>query len=307
MSNSAVRAEELTRKFGRIRALDGLCMDVPRGSVVALLGPNGAGKSTFLKLAAGLLEPTQGQVRVFDHSSRELPWDVAARVVSVGEAQDPPRGETVRSLLALQAAASPNFDKSLAAALCDKMQLDIRRPFGALSKGQKRWVLATLALASRAELVLMDEPADGLDPAARCTLYDTIRDCTNERETTFVVATHIIGDIERVADDVAIIDHGRLVLQASLEDLREQVREVELSQAQAPDEFGDGIDLLASREADGVQLAWVRCRDTSPDELEQRLGEQAILRPVGLAELYLAIAGDQSGPADVDEKETQEC
>ncbi len=306
MSELVIQAEGLTRDYGRIRALDALHMNVPRGSVVALLGPNGAGKSTLLKLTAGLIEPTRGQVRLFGHSSRKLPRDISAKVVSAGESQDPPKWMNVHRLLALQADASPGFDKAMAYSLCAELELDLRRPFGVLSKGQKRWVLSVLALASGAELVLMDEPADGLDPSARRRLYDTIRDCANEHQTTFMIATHIIGDIERVADDVAIIDHGRLILHAALEDLREQVREVELPQM-PKGELGKGIDVITSRQVDGVWLAWLRCRGTSPVELAEKLGNQAIFRTVSLEELYLAIADDRSRLAEVWEKEMQQC
>jgi len=307
MTDPAVEAIDLTRDFGRIRALNALNLAASPGRVVALLGPNGAGKSTFLRLAAGLLESTGGEVRILGHSSRKLPPDVSSRMISVGEAQDPPRWATIRGLLALQAGASAKFDRRLAETLCGERQLDLNRPFGALSKGQKRWVLSVLALAGGPELILMDEPADGLDPSARRTLYDMIREHVNDRDATVIAATHIIGDIERVADDVAIMDHGRLALYASLEDLREQVREVELPEAPTPSDLGEGIDLIAHRPVDGAVLAWVRCRRESPAGLERRLGDRAVCRTVGLEALYLAIAENRPRIAQQSSEETSSC
>ena len=307
MNDLAIQVRQLTRDFGHVRALDGLNLKVASGRLIALLGPNGAGKSTFLKLAEGLLEPTGGEVRVLGYSSRKLPPNISSRMVSVGESQDPPGGMAIRSLLSLQAGASPEFDTNLAKTLCGERQLKLNRPFGTLSKGQKRWVLSVLALAGGADLLLMDEPADGLDPSARHDLFDRIRDYVTDRNATALVATHIIGDIERVADDVAIIDQGRLVLHASLEDLREQVREIEISQVPSSTDLGEKTELIATKKNDGSVLVWVRCLDGNFSSLERRLGEKAVLRPVNLESLYLAITDNRLEKTEVSSEEMSKC
>ena len=290
MRTNAIETNGLGRDFGRTPALDKFSIDIRPGRVVALLGANGAGKTTLLRLLLGLIEPTRGQARVLGAPARDKPADVCGRIAGVGEGHDPPRWARLTMLRRLQADASPRFDRRVFDDLCSRRELPLRKPFGVLSKGQRRWVLSALALASGADLILMDEPADGLDPAARREVYDHVRQYVNEREATVLVATHIIGDIERVTDDVAIIHHGRLLLHDELEDLREQVREIEFARPPESDDWCDGVETIMTKQAHGAFLAWVRCRQTQPDELQQRLAPQAAVRPATLESLYLAVA-----------------
>ncbi len=307
MTEIAVQATGLTMDFGSVRALEDLSLTVRAGSVLALLGPNGAGKSTFARIATGLLAPTAGGVSIWGHDARDLPPEVACQVVSVGESQDPPGSETIRSLMDLQADATAGFDRGWAERLCEQRELDRKKRFGALSKGQKRWVLSVLALASRAGVVFMDEPADGMDPAARRALYDNIRDCANDHGTTFIVATHIIGDIERVADDAAVIDRGRLILHGALEELREQVREIESPHPLDAAALGEDIDILSTRRIDNAALTCVRCPAESVAGLQTRLGDQAIFRTMGLETLYLAVTETPSAATKQETEEAPAC
>ena len=289
MNALAVKTDQLTRDFGRVRALDGLSIDVPPGHVLALLGPNGAGKTTFLKLVMGLIEPTRGQAWVLGAPSRSQPASVSSRIGVVGDGHEPPRWATLRDLEALQAGASPRFDRELFRELCSTRRLLLRSRFAELSKGQKRWALAALAFAARPDLLLMDEPADGLDPSARRGLYDCLRDHVSGTDATAIVSTHIISDIERVADDVAIIDRGKLILHAPLEDLREQVRQVEVPDAVALPDLGPNVIKLGSLYTGEMAMAWVRCTDSDETELRRRAGPDARIRTVGLETLYLAV------------------
>jgi len=229
MDTGIIRAENLTRDYRAKRALDNLSMQVAPGRVVALLGPNGAGKSTLLRLLMGLIEPTSGQSWLLGASSRALTQHVLDRVAAMLDGCEPPRWATPKRMMALQADASKSFSRDRAMELIAQHDPLLDTRYGALSRGQKRWVLASLCLATGADVLLLDEPADGLDTASRREVYDLIRDHVNERNATALVTTHIIHDIERVADEVAILNKGQLILHESLDDLRERVREVELS------------------------------------------------------------------------------
>jgi ABC-2 type transport system ATP-binding protein len=295
MSEPAIRCRELKRDFGRVRAVDRIDLAVETGRVVALLGPNGAGKSTLLKLVSGLLEPTAGEAEVFGEDVRALSESDAARLIAMHENHEPPRWATAARLFDLQAAASPQFDRARAEAFCRERDLSLSKPYGTLSKGQKRWVLAAATLAARADLMLLDEPADGLDPSARRRLYDALRETTNTHESTAVVATHIIHDIERVADDVAIIDRGRLRLFAPLEDLREQVREVELPAGAALDALPPEIESLGTRTVGDTTLVWLRAA-ASEEAIREIAGPEALVRPVGLEALFLALTERAPAP-----------
>jgi ABC-2 type transport system ATP-binding protein len=301
MNVPVIQAENLARDFGRFRALDGLLLNVPAGHVVAVLGPNGAGKTTLFRLLCGLIEPTEGDATLLGCNVRAMPAAVSARVACVGEGHDPPHWATLRLLLGLQSEASARFDRSAAEGLLAEHELSLRRRFGTLSKGQKRWVLATLALASGADVLIMDEPADGLDTAARRSLYDHLRQYVNDRQATALIATHLIGDIERVADDMAVIRRGQLVLHAPLEDLREQVREIEWPAGQAAPDFGPGLKLLGRRTEHDVHILWVRCKEALESALPSQIDPRAHVRPVNLETLYLVLTDSKSLVASQEE------
>ncbi len=290
MNDPAIRTQNLTRWFGPVKALDGLSIEVERGRVLALLGPNGAGKSTFHRLLTGLIAPTEGHAWVFGADCRRLTPEVSPRLVAIGEGREPESWATARDLFHLQAAASPEFDREAATRLCRSRGVPLRRPYGSLSKGQKRWLLAAAVLSSGADLLLLDEPAAGLDPAARREMFDHLRDYVNGREATALVATHIISDVERVADDVAIIEHGQLLLSAPLESLREEVREVEFPPSGEFPEATEGIEVLGRRDAAESGLIYVRCPE-GVDPLTRSLPTSARVRPVTLEDLYLAVTG----------------
>ena len=289
MSELAVETKDLTRDYGRFRALDQATLAIEQGRVVALLGPNGAGKTTLLHLLMGMLEPTHGLARVLGSDSRRLPAGTVCRIGYVGDGEEPPSWARVRQLMRVQAGASGRFDREFFQRFLARHELKASRAFGALSKGQKKWVRAGLVLAARPCLALLDEPVEGLDPSARQSLYDELRDQINETNATAIVATHIISDIERIADDVAIINHGKLVIHASLEDLRDQEREIEL----APDEqipaVGDGYEILGCKETSGVTIAWVRSTPDQAGALPALLPPHTELRTVGLESFYLAM------------------
>lgn len=275
MNDAAIQVKDLVYDYGTHRALSGLNVEVEAGDVVALLGPNGAGKTTLLRSLAGLTAPTEGSVRVLGCD----PWlqqrDLAGLVAPLLDGAEPAAWATAQGLFALQRDASPNFDTARAEEMCRSHGVPLRAGYGTLSKGQRRWVLACATVASGAPVLLLDEPADGLDPAARRRLYDALRDLANTSQTTILIATHIIHDIERIADEVAIIAGGRALLHENLEDLREHVREVDV---------GDRLPAGAVVLTTGEDVALVRHNGS---------GGPPAGRTVNLEELYLALTSTQ--------------
>ena len=289
MNSGAIRVEELTRDYGRFRALDHVNLTIEPGRVVALLGPNGAGKTTLLRLLMGLLEPTEGRSWLLGGASRALPEAVVSRIGYMGDAEEPPGWATIQGLIDLQADASACFDRERMKQLLEARGLSPDRTYGSLSKGQKKWVRAGLILAAGTDVLLMDEPAEGLDPSARQDMYDRLREHASQKDAIAVVATHVISDIERIADDVALIDHGRLVVYAALEDLREQVRQVELPADEPAPSWPAGVNVLGRRRDADMQLIWVQCPPGTESNLEPVLARSAVVRRVGLETFYLAV------------------
>ncbi|MCP4645238.1 MAG: ABC transporter ATP-binding protein [bacterium] len=294
MSEYAIRAEGLSRDYGKKRALDKADLALEPGRVVALLGPNGAGKSTLLKLWMGLLEPTEGAGYVLGHPARALPPEVCPRITGMLDGAEPPDWATAGQIMNLQADASPHFDRAFAEEFVYGRGVKPRERYGTLSKGRKRWLVAGVCLASRADVLLLDEPADGLDTAARRLLYDAIRDYVNERDATVIVATHIIHDIERIADDVVLLRDGKVAINEPLEDLREHVREVEVRAVNGGPDFGEATVLGVRSEGD-TMVYWVVAGNNAAD-LTARLGPNAQMRPVDLETLYLA-ATEHAAPS----------
>lgn len=290
-SDSAVlQTEHLRREFGRTCAIDDVTLSVAPGSVLALLGPNGAGKTTLMRLLRGLIRPTSGQSGLFGVTSVGLPDSITRRIGFLGGGR-PPRWTRLRDLAALQASVSPDFDRVLAHRLLREHDLSWDQRWAVLSRGQQRWSLFAIGLAARPELWLLDEPCDGLDTASRRELYDLLRVQCNEHGTTVVVSTHLIGDIERVADDVALLHRGRLLLHAPLEALREEVCELEVPDGVELD-LPEETTVLATQSVDEMRLIYLRETGSAAeieDRWRERMDRRMMVRPVGLETLYLAM------------------
>ena len=165
MDAAVIETESLTKDYDSLRAVDGISIVVPRGRVVALLGPNGAGKTTFLKLLAGLLAPTAGCARVLGVSCCNPPADVSGRTAIMLDDSEPSYWVRIEHLQALQAGASPGFDRTCAEELWRGRGLEPHMLFRTLSKGQKQWVLVRQPLARAGGYASIPSP---VGPALRC-------------------------------------------------------------------------------------------------------------------------------------------
>ena len=287
----------LSRDFDGRFALSDVSLTVQQGEILALLGPNGVGKSTLLKLVSGLLMPTSGEARLWGRSSWP-PSSEVRRVACVLDGMSPPRNSRVRDILDLRRCVKPEFDYGLARRLCEQHSIGLASRWHLLSKGQKHWVLLAEALSSRAELLLLDEPADGLDVATRRELYELLREMTNENGTSVVVASHIILDVERIADDVAILLGGKVRLHAQLEQLRDEACEVEFDRGADLSDIAPMAELISSRVTEAGSVAVVRFR--SPHLVGQTLPGECARRRINLEDLYLAytLPADVAEPTD---------
>jgi len=275
-------ARNLSRSFGSKHALAGISFELRPGDILALLGPNGAGKTTFLRLALGLLAPTGGDIELLGLSARRLAIQGGGQVGSLGDGMEPPPWATIALLESLQSAASAHFSRAAFRRFCNQHSFLRDQRFGTLSKGQKRSLLAALALAMQPDVILFDEPADGLDPSARRELYDDLRATVTERQSGAIVTTHILSDIERIADHIVILQHGSVIFQCPLEDAREQIRAIEWPTHAGP--LPDGFFPLSRQNLEGFELIVARASNSEAfDQLPVRS------RPMTLEALYLAL------------------
>ena len=224
MTNDAVQFSEVRKRFGKVDALAGLTLAIPKGSVVGLLGRNGAGKTTALRCLVGLQVPDSGEVRVLGRDPHEAGHrDAPAHRFPVAAGRPFPEA-TVASVIRFCAPLYPNWDRELEAQMLSRFGIDPKRRLKQHSQGQQRAVALLLAICPRPELLILDEPASNLDAVVRREFLDAVLSLAAEEGRTVIFSSHILSDVERAADRVAIIHQGRLLLERSLDDLKEQSR-----------------------------------------------------------------------------------
>jgi ABC-2 type transport system ATP-binding protein len=223
-SQPVVEIKNVTRRFGAKTALDNVSLTLPRGIVFGLVGANGAGKTTLIKHVLGLLGAQAGSVRVFGLDPVADPAGVLSRIGYLSEEHDLPGWMTVRELLRYQQAFFPNWDPAYAEELCGRFELDAAAKVKNLSKGQRARAGLLTALAHRPELLVLDEPSSGLDPLVRRDILEAIIRAIADEGRTVLFSSHLLHEVERVSDHVTMINKGRIVFSAPLDDIKETHR-----------------------------------------------------------------------------------
>jgi ABC-2 type transport system ATP-binding protein len=217
----AVEISCLSRKFGSKVALNQVSLQVRRGRVFGLVGANGAGKTTLIKHLLGRLKPESGSVRVFGFDPVADPVAVLGRIGYLSENRDLPAWMRVDELLRYTAAFYPKWDMAYAEELRGQFGLDPRAKIKTLSRGENAKAGLLIALAYRPELLLLDEPSSGLDPVVRRDILEAIiRTVADEGRTVFF-SSHLLEEVDRVADDLAMMFNGQVVLAGALDDVKE--------------------------------------------------------------------------------------
>jgi ABC-2 type transport system ATP-binding protein len=219
----AIQARGLTRFFGGKCAVNGLSFNVPRGSVLAFIGRNGAGKTTTIRMLLGLLTPTRGQSTILGHDSTNLPPQVRARIGYMAEGHPVYPWMRVAQYAGFQSRGYPHWRQSTFAAVIDYFAIPPQTKAGDLSHGQRAGLHLATTLAIEPELLMLDDPATGLDPAARRSLLEAMIYFTRNRERTIFFSTHLLDDVERIADQVAVLDYSVLRASCSVETFRDRV------------------------------------------------------------------------------------
>jgi ABC-2 type transport system ATP-binding protein len=210
----------VTRRFGAVSALDNVSISVARGSVHGLVGENGAGKTTLIRHILGLLRAQHGSVRVFGLDPVANPVGVLSRIGYLSEANDLPPWMRVHELLRYSRAFYPAWDDAYAEDLRKQFALDANARVKDLSRGQKARAGLLIALAHRPELLVLDEPSSGLDPIVRRDIVEAIIKTIADEGRTVLFSSHLLDEVERVADHVTMIAHGSVRMDAPLAEIR---------------------------------------------------------------------------------------
>ncbi len=210
-AHSAVEIRNVTRRFGHKTALDNVSLTLPAGTVLGLVGENGAGKTTLIRHVMGLLRADQGTVRVFGLDPVLEPVKVLSRIGYLSEEPDLPAWMRVHELIRYIAAFYPTWDAQYAAQLQEDFALDLSARIKHLSKGQRARAGLLCALAYRPDLLVLDEPSSGLDPIVRRDILSAIIRTIADEGRTVLFSSHLLSEVERVSDRIAMIKNGRIV------------------------------------------------------------------------------------------------
>lgn len=215
---SILECSRLCKHYGRVQALDGVDLTLEPGRIVGLLGPNGSGKSTLIKLACGLLTPSEGSIRICG----EKPGAVTNALVSyLPERTAVPEWMSVKELLTFYADFYDDFQLEAARQMLDALGLASAKQIRQMSKGSREKVQLILTMSRQARLYLLDEPIGGVDPATRDYILSTIIANYNP-EASVVISTHLIADVEKILDEVVFLQEGRVLLHDEVDALREE-------------------------------------------------------------------------------------
>jgi ABC-2 type transport system ATP-binding protein len=224
VSKAVIEVSDLTRRFGAKTALASVSLSMSRGAVYGLVGANGAGKTTLIKHILGLLRAESGSVRVFGLDPVADPVGVLSRVGYLSEENDLPGWMRMDEIIRYSRAFYPAWDDAYAEELRQTFTLDPAANIKNLSKGQKARAGLLIALAYRPELLVLDEPSSGLDPIVRRDILGAVMRTIADEGRTVLFSSHLLEEVEQVADHVTMIHQGTIALSASLEDIKESHR-----------------------------------------------------------------------------------
>jgi ABC-2 type transport system ATP-binding protein len=225
----AIQTRHLTRYFGAKRVVYDLNLAVPRGSIFGFLGRNGSGKTTSLRMILGLLAPSWGTSTVLGHDSQCLPPEARARIGYLAEGHPVHGWMRVADARAYQSRFYPRWNRDLFHSVLEFFRVDPKTRARNLSRGERAGLCLAMALAPEPDLLILDDPAIGLDPVARRSLLESMVYATRKADRTIIFSSHLLADIERMADHIAVLDYSVLRAQCSLETFRSCVQQFVLA------------------------------------------------------------------------------
>ena len=249
--------KNLTKTFGKFKALDDLSMTIPKGSVYGLVGPNGAGKSTAIRHITGVYRPDSGEIFVNGQPVYENPaiketnGDIPDEIFFFPSA-------SLEDMRSYYKGIYPQFDDALFDRLYEVFQLPKKGQIRRFSKGMQKQAAFHLAICTRPDILILDEPVDGLDPVMRRQVWSLLLSDVAQRETTVLISSHNLRELEDICDHVGIMDHGKMLLERSLADMQGNTVKLQLV-GQVP----DGLEIL--HETSSGRLKTLVVRGTSED------------------------------------------
>jgi ABC-2 type transport system ATP-binding protein len=286
-----LRTHGLTRSFGNVRAVDGLEVSVCAGEIYGFLGINGAGKTTTIRMLMGIIKPDQGMIELLGERARRTTIRQKQAIGYVSQEQTFYPWMTCRELGRFVGGLYRTWDKLEFERLLKLLELPSERKASQLSGGMRVKLALALALAPRPALLILDEPTSGLDPVARREFLEIIRHQSWDHGRTTFFSSHIVGEVERVADRIGIIHKGKMRYQGDLQTLRASVRQVTIPQVPEPSlavPIPEGFSILREeRTAQAHSLVL-----SAPSSLWTRFDlPGASINSMNLEDIFIALVG----------------
>ena len=267
----------ITKTFGDFTALDDLSMTVPKGTVYGLVGPNGAGKSTAIRHMLGVYRPDSGTVTLDGAPVYENP-EAKMRIGSIPDDVFFFPSATLEDMKKYYKGMYPKFDEQLFERLREVFQLPLKNQIRRFSKGMQKQAAFHLTVCTRPDMLILDEPVDGLDPVMRRQVWSVILSDVAQNETTVLISSHNLRELEDICDHVGIMDHGKMLLERSLADMQGATHKLQLV-GDAP----DGLDILHESSSGRLKTLIVR---GSAEDIQQRV---AVAKPAYFDVLPLSL------------------
>ncbi len=288
-----IEAKQLIKQFGKLRALDGLSIQAPEGSIYGLVGPNGAGKSTLIRCLTGVYRPEQGAVTLDGEPVWENPG-VKRKIACIPDEIFYFPQASIAGMADFYAGIYPTFDRELFRRLGQVFELPKGSPIRRFSKGMQKQAAFWLAISIRPEVLILDEPVDGLDPVMRRQVWQLLLSDVSQNGTTVLVSSHNLRELEDVCDRVGIVDHGRMLLERSLSELQENIVKVQMVPAEG-NGLPDGLKVVHQSQAGRLLTLVVR---GSGEEIRATLEAASPvyfdLLPLSLEEIFIYELGGVS-------------
>ena len=281
-----IQVKELIKSFDGFRALDGLNIHVPKGAVYGLVGPNGAGKSTVIRHLAGIYRQDSGQVLIDGQPVYENP-EIKGRIAYIPDDIFYYTQATINDMMKFYRSVYPRFSPERFEKLAELFNLDRKQPMRKLSKGMQKQAAFWLAMSQCPEVVILDEPVDGLDPEMRRQVWSALLADVAENGTTVLVSSHNLRELEDVCDHVGIMNHGRMLVERSLSALQDNIVKIQLAFADGG-KLPEGLEILHRSSTGRLQQLILR---GSAEELTAKLSAAGPLFldvvPLNLEEIFI--------------------
>jgi ABC-2 type transport system ATP-binding protein len=290
MSKIIIKTENLIKKYdSNFFALDGLNMNVPEGAVYGFVGRNGAGKTTTLRAFMSLLKPTSGHIEVLGTNPWNMPKNIREQIGYTSDSMQLIPWLKVGEMINCNASFYENWDKDYVEQWVKRLNLPLNKRVFSLSRGNRQKLGLVMAIGHRPKVLILDEPAGGLDPIARREFLESIIQLIHESGTTIVLSSHQMSDLERIAEHIGIIDNGKMKVETTLEELKETTRTIRIASKTKFDKPNDKDIIKFESFANAASITYKNFNQQKLLQIKQQFKDIDLqIDSLSLEEIFLA-------------------